>query len=549
MSYQSIPISVLFSLLLCFFGAKAESNTPFKVDLKASQDQLFLTFEIAPDHYLYQDKLAITAKGAQIKIPALPLGETYNDPLFGITKVYTQKLEIPINIRFTTEKANLSVQYQGCTKGFCYPPLTKNFTIDASTNYKSFTLLQNDLWMLLVYFGLGLSVAFTPCLYPMYPILLGSLAHNQQKAGSGFKYAFWYVQGMAITYSMLGLTVASLGLSLHNYLQHPFVLTTLSLLFIIMGGFMLGWFQFSFPVTWNAKLSDISAKFAKKGSLGAFMIGALTGFICSPCTTAPLSAALLYIGQTGNQLLGASALYTMSLGMGLPLLMMGLGYQKLPLSGPWLEKIQRLLGLVFLAIPVMLLSRFLADHWIKLLILILCGYFFFLCWRYLAHHSTNKKQRLSWGALFLTLWFTLGLTQTIPWQRHQSDINNVFITIDHTNDLNHYFQQAQQNSQHIILEFTADWCSACKIMEQQTFSNAQVRDHLTKFINLRLDITHNIKNFEEVLKKYEVHGIPTILVLSPNPPEIVERIVGLKSSIELLNILKELPLYPVTAKK
>lgn len=535
-------VALLFSALLW-----ARSEFVFKVQGDAPSRQL--SVHIAPLHYLYKDKLTITAVGASVDEVHLPSGEVVDDPLFGLTEVYTQEVSIPFTLDLDADNATdmiLYVSYQGCTEQLCYPPETISFALTADkTEFLPWTSdVESDLkeqgislWMLLAYLGLGVGIAFTPCLYPMYPILLGSLARQQQDRRFSFRYTFWYVQGLALTYSALGFLVASVGVQLQIYLQHPVLLIGLSLLFVAMSASLLGWFRFQLPDAWTQRVTHISHHFENKGSLGACAMGALAGFICSPCTTAPLSAALLYIAQTGNQILGVLSLYFLSLGMGIPLLLMGLGYQKLPHSGPWLTMMPKLLGLALLVMPVNLLSRFLSDRWIYILMLVLMTFIFFYLWRHLALRAKTLRVQALLGGVLTCLWLSVSLHQAIiPLQAEQKQ--DVFITLNTAQELDAYLKQAAVKKQQVILDFTADWCSACHKMEKETFNHVKVRDYLQQTVAVRIDLSQSSKPVKDILNKYEIKGIPAILVFAPDNPEPTQRIVGQQSADVLLTLLQ-----------
>ncbi|MDU3889269.1 MAG: protein-disulfide reductase DsbD, partial [Serratia liquefaciens] len=348
----------------------------FAFDFKQQGNQLSLDWQIRPGYYLYRQQIKLVPKQATLGAFELPAGLSHKDEFFGEVAIFKQQLNLKIPLQQATADASLSVTYQGCAEaGFCYPPETRVIPLNA-VSASAVPILPtaaepvpapNDLpfsplWALLI----GIGIAFTPCVLPMYPLISGIILGREKPHSSGriLALAVVYVQGMALTYTLLGLVVAAAGLQFQAALQHPYVLIGLSVLFIALALSMFGLYSLQLPASLQTRLAGWSNT-QKGGSLpGVFLMGALAGLICSPCTTAPLSAILLYIAQSGNMWAGGGTLYLYALGMGIPLVLVTLfGNRLLPRSGPWMQYVKEAFGFVILALPVFLLERVIGDLW------------------------------------------------------------------------------------------------------------------------------------------------------------------------------------------
>ena len=359
----------------------------FVFDFVQRQDELVVSWTIADGYYLYKDKIKLGGIAVSFSHPSYPASMTIEDEFFGVTDVYFHQLTLRIPLTDVSEDAVFKIQYMGCAEaGLCYPPVTKELPVlplDSSNNAGSSATdstpvsSQNTLTdklsdgaslaTLAGFFLLGLGLAFTPCVFPMYPILTSIIVGQGKQLSSkrAFTLSFSYVQGMAITYSLLGLVVASLGVRFQGYMQHPAVLIVASVIFVLLALAMFGLFNLSLPSSWQEKISKVSNNQQGGSHKGAFTMGALSGLIASPCTTAPLSAALLYVAQSGDLVLGAVTLYILSLGMGLPLLLLGSsGGKLLPKAGNWMNAVKTSFGFLLLAVPLVLLERMLPFSYV-----------------------------------------------------------------------------------------------------------------------------------------------------------------------------------------
>jgi len=357
-------------------------------------NKLTVSFDIAEGYYLYQQQFKFTANNATIIQPSFPEGLIHEDEFFGVQTIYKHQVVLPINFEEINDAASITITYQGCAeKGLCYPPekqiinltpfketsdistvitnavtpsqgsssaLEKNTNSVSEQNQLAQMLSADNIWLTLAAFFVGgLLLSFTPCVFPMYPILTGIIVGQGDKLSNkkAFSLSFAYVQGMAVTYTILGIVVALAGAQFQAWFQHPAILISLSILFIFLALSMFGVFNLALPSSWQNRLNNLSNG-QKSGSYwGVLSMGAISGLVASPCTTAPLTGALLYISQTGDLILGASALYALSIGMGIPLLVLGSsGGKLLPKAGAWMNVIKNVFGLLLLAVPIFLLE-------------------------------------------------------------------------------------------------------------------------------------------------------------------------------------------------
>ena len=422
-------------LLLCstsafagLFDAPGRSNfipadQAFVFDFQQNQHDLTLTWQVKEGYYLYRKQVSITPAQANVAALQLPAGEWHEDEFYGKSEIYRQRLSVPVTVNQADKGATLTVTYQGCADaGFCYPPETKVVPLSEVKASAAVTPVPavektNDradlpfsaLWALLI----GIGIAFTPCVLPMYPLISGIVLGGKQRLSTAraLLLAFIYVQGMALTYTALGLVVAAAGLQFQAALQHPYVLIGLSAVFILLALSMFGLFTLQLPSSLQTRLTLMSNRQQGGSAGGVFAMGAIAGLICSPCTTAPLSAILLYIAQSGNMWLGGGTLYLYALGMGLPLILVTVfGNRLLPKSGPWMETVKTAFGFVILALPVFLLERIIGDAW-GLRLWAILGVSFF-AWAFIVSLGAKKP----WMRLVQILLLAAALVSVRPLQ-------------------------------------------------------------------------------------------------------------------------------------
>ncbi|MEZ2831675.1 protein-disulfide reductase DsbD [Serratia liquefaciens] len=512
----------------------------FAFDFKQQGNQLSLDWQIRPGYYLYRQQIKLVPKQATLGAFELPAGLSHKDEFFGEVTIFKQQLNLKIPLQQATADASLSVTYQGCAEaGFCYPPETRVIPLNAVSASAAPVLptaaepvpAPNDLpfsplWALLI----GIGIAFTPCVLPMYPLISGIILGREKPHSSGriLALAVVYVQGMALTYTLLGLVVAAAGLQFQAALQHPYVLIGLSVLFIALALSMFGLYSLQLPASLQTRLAGWSNT-QKGGSLpGVFLMGALAGLICSPCTTAPLSAILLYIAQSGNMWAGGGTLYLYALGMGIPLVLVTLfGNRLLPRSGPWMQYVKEAFGFVILALPVFLLERVIGDLW-GLRLWSLLGLAFF-GWAFALSLKTSR----GWARVLQMLLLAAAVIAARPLQDWAFGVNSTqqaaphlnFTQISNVEQLNLALQQAQGKP--VMLDLYADWCVACKEFEKYTFSDAVVQAKLANAVLLQADVTANNAEQAALLKHLKVLGLPTILFFNGAGQELTaQRVTG-----------------------
>lgn len=542
----------------------------FQIESEQRGEQLLLTLHIADDYYLYRHSLRFKGNNLTFSEPTLPEGTEHEDDFFGKTRVYYQQVSIAVLLKEVGENATLRVRYQGCTDGLCYPPTDKLIDVaplvtattasNAETAQSVAPVSQQDqlasalghqgFWLSIVaFFALGLGLAFTPCVFPMYPILTGIIAGagHRLSTGRAFLLSFVYVQGMAVTYTLLGLVVASAGLKFQAALQHPYVLIALSVMFVLLALSMFGLYTLQLPSSLQTRLSGLSNRQQGGSVVGVAIMGMISGLVCSPCTTAPLSGALIYVAQSGDLWLGGAALYALSLGMGLPLLLLGTsGGKLLPKAGAWMDVIKQLFGFALLAVPILLLSRLWSDQVTTLAWL---GWGLLLC-GYLYHHNQHQPHSVAKSVRGFVLLLAMisavvvgkDLLQPAPPAAVTTDASQTapqFIRIKTLNDLK--VQLAAARGKPVLLDLYADWCVACKEFEHKTFSDPTVRERFGQMVLLQADVTANDDADIELLNSLNVLGLPTIIFFDREGKELTgQRVTGFMGPAEFLGRLDQL---------
>ncbi|EPT2926283.1 protein-disulfide reductase DsbD [Vibrio vulnificus] len=535
------------------FGSGSNDFVPvdqaFPFNFFQQDHRLTLDWQVKEGYYLYQQRLSFSAENVTLGDIQMEDGQPYQDEFFGDVNIYTNPLFVNIPMQDWQPGAKVIVQYQGCAKaGFCYPPETRVIDIASFTNgdmAPATTLTQtprqletsttntstpqplteqdqlasglaDNWWTPLLFLALGVGLAFTPCVLPMYPILtsivLGSGKLSQRRA---LGLSLVYVQGMALTYTLLGLVVASAGLQFQAAMQHPYVLIGLSILFVTLALSMFGVYTLQLPSGVQTWLNNLSNKQQGGSSAGVFAMGAISGLVCSPCTTAPLSGALLYVAQSGDLLTGGVALYALAMGMGIPLILVAVfGNKLLPKAGGWMDRVKTLFGFVLLAAPIFLLERILPEMWSTALWSAL-GIAAF-GWLY---HVKNNLEFGGWKQSAVGIIAVLGLFASAQpalnyWfadstqQAQTSEVS--FIKIRNVEELQQQLALAKQAKKPVMLDFYADWCVACKEFEKYTFHDPAVAAQLKQFVLLQADVTRNQAQDIELLQAQQVLGLPTI---------------------------------------
>ena len=548
----------------------------FKHDFDQQGKQLFIAFDIADGYYLYKQKLQFVAKEATLIEPTLPDGEMIEDEYFGKTDVYFSEFVTVLKFSEINEGAVLKIRYQGCAEaGLCYPPetitiplisyaatpnnepptpATTQQTANSEPSLTERLANQSLLTNLAVFFLLGLGLALTPCVFPMFPILSSLIAGQSGVLSTkkAFMLSFIYVQGMAITYAALGLVIAKLGGHITTYLQHPRLLISFSILFVVFAFSMFGFFDIKLPQSWMTKLTQLSNKQKNGQYVGVFIMGILSGLIASPCTTAPLSAALLYVAQSGDYIFGAVTLYVLSLGMGVPLLLMGTsGGKLLPKAGAWMNQVKTLFGFIILVVPLILLERIVAFE-----IILTLGALLFLAtaiYLYYWHIQTQsaKAKTILWTSAFVLAFISLSVLQSQLFpgsstvqtsnQKQAEQTPNEFINIKNLAELDEMIVRAQQENKIVMLDLYAEWCVACKEFEHKTFPDERVQTEFNHYMLLKADLTESDEVTMEFMERFTVFGLPSILFFDLQGNELTEqRVTGFLDATDFSQHLEKL---------
>ena len=559
MKLQGFDMRALILALLCLFSSLSLAQNfanPFaQSDFLPVEKAFVFTSERLPsgetrlhwaitkDYYLYQKRLKFDGLTPE-QIPQLPPAVDHHDEFFGDQPVYRGALELIIP---ASAQGTLRMGWQGCADaGLCYPPQTSvvelggtaTSTTQADDQALAGTLQQGQLaWGLLVFFGLGLLLAFTPCSLPMLPILAGLVMGNNVSSRRGWVLAGTYVLSMALVYAALGVIAALLGANLQAWLQQPWLLGSLAALFGLLALPMFGAFELQLPMFLRDRLERAGSKTRGGNLAGAALLGALSGLLMGPCMTAPLAGALLYIAQSGNAVHGGLVLFSLGLGMGLPLLLLvTVGNRYLPRPGAWMNLVKGLFGFVFLGMALYTLRVVLAPS----LWLALAGaWLLALAWS--AWPALKRFRALQPVMLIAGLWGVLALVGAAgggsdPWRplapfsgggtplvAHE----DAFTTVSTPQALQAELDAARSQGQWVFLDYYADWCVSCKVMEKQVFARPDVLAALAGVRLVRLDVTADAAPARELLKRYQVPGPPSMLWIGPDGEERrARRIVG-----------------------
>ena len=555
----------LFIFLLVLFAgfAQAAPGNPFETKpdflpvgkafaftserLESGETQLF--WQIADGYYLYQQRMKFDGLAEK---PVLPQGEAHSDEFFGEQQVYRQGLEVKIPAGVTGQ---VKLGWQGCADaGLCYPP--QSMTVDlggAATpavaagtaddqKIARFLSERNLFWSLLAIFALGLGLAFMPCSLPMLPILAGLVVGSGASPRRGFALAGSYVVCMALVYAALGVVAALLGANLQAWLQQPWVLGSIATLFVLLALPMFGFFELQLPAFLRDRLDNLSRQQSGGSMVGAGILGALSALVVGPCMTAPLAGLLLYIGQTGDVVFGGLALFTLGIGIGVPLLLLvTLGNGVLPKSGSWMNLVKGIFGFLFLGSAVLMIRPVVdASLWLGLwgalaLVMAYCG------WTLAREYGLAAKV-FGAGSLVLGLWGAVLVVGAAGgsddlWQPLKvyggssvaaaPSAHDAFMTISDPAVLQSQLDSAKAQGQWVLVDYYADWCVSCKIMEKQVFGKPEVMDALKDVRLLRLDVTADNAASRELLGRYKVPGPPSFVWIGPDGEERrAQRITG-----------------------
>jgi thiol:disulfide interchange protein DsbD len=592
---HSFTVRWLFSLLLLFVSwvHAAEFLDPavaFKPTARALDGQTVeVRFEIARGYYLYRDKFRFAAEPAtvQLGLPQLPQGKEKQDDTFGKVEVFYKEAVIRVPVERSSSGAlalTLKVSSQGCADaGICYPPQQQKISVELpppgaaaptpagvggvggvgvnggdggdETSRIAGVLKDAGFWTVLAFFfvaGLGLSL--TPCVFPMIPILSGIIVGHGHHVSRGRSFALSvaYVLGMAVTYALAGVAAGFTGTLLSSALQSPWVLGSFALVFVALSFSMFGFYELQLPIALQSKLSEEAGHLRGGRGIGVFVMGALSALIVGPCVAAPLAGALLYIGQTHDALLGGAALFVMGVGMGAPLLAVGLSAGTLlPRSGPWMEAVKKAFGVILLGTAVWLISPLIpvTVQMLAWALLLIIPAIYMHALDSLPPHA--KGWHRFWKGIGIVMLITgaamlIGAlagardplqplagvrggavaseARPLPFQRVKS-----VAELD---------ARVKAAGKPVMLDFYADWCVSCKELERYTFSDARVQARLAGWTLLQADVTANSDDDKALLQRFKLYGPPGIIFFDAQGREINgQRIVGFQDAEAFLRTL------------
>lgn len=554
----------------------------FSLDIRADSqigNQINASFKVAPGYYLYKERIKFVLTPAAEHDINLPAGDIKNDPNFGKMEVYHQDFTGLISVKDTaTGSINIKATYQGCSeKGLCYAPQHKEFTVAlkkitgstapnaaadnaSSSDSQAANLLKSGKWWLIIlgFYTAGLLLAFTPCVFPMIPILssiiIGKNAHTSRL--HAFNLSLAYTLGMCLTYTLAGIAAGLSGQMLSSALQTPWALGFGALIFVLLALSMFGFYELKLPGRLESSLFNLSHRIKGGKFFSDFVMGAISALIISPCVAAPLAGALLYISKTHDVLLGGVALFSLSVGMGTPLLLIGASAGTLlPKVGSWMNAVRNLFGVLMLGVAVWLIAPVIPmavqmTLWAALLI-VPAIYMHALdslpadakpalrFWKGIAIMMLTVGLAMLIGALSnakSSLQPLSGLIVTQGSSEQHSALN--FTPIKSIAELESKLKLAQGKP--VMLDFYADWCISCKELEQFTFSDPRVKIALQDTVLLQADVTANSAEDKALLQKFNLFGPPGILFFNDKAElETRLKVVGYKTADDFLQILEQ----------
>lgn len=570
-----------------FGGSSNEPMDPeeaFVPEVIVDDGSVFVRFDIAPEYYLYRDRTKAAVAGADIRAAHIGEGERKDDPNFGTVWVFHDQLETELAID-AGSPYTLVIGYQGCADmGLCYPPMEKAWRIDpaagdaerldevpgdtneltpledmpslgedrgeapagsgpatdtqagtptgSETDMITQRLIDGSPWAIILGFLIfGLLLAFTPCVFPMIPILSGIIAGQGEHITTrkAFVLSVVYVLAMAVTYTVAGVLAGLFGANLQAAFQNPWILSVFAAIFVALALSMFGFFELQLPSSIQSRIMQVQNRQQGGTLTGVAVMGFLSALIVGPCMAPPLAGALIYIGQTGDAVIGGLALFALSIGMGLPLILVGtLGGKYMPKAGGWMDAVKAVFGVVLLGLAIWMLERFLSPAITQLMwaVLLIASAVYMGATESLREAASGWLRLWKSLGLVLLLWGALMLIGVAAGAKGTpfAPLSGLslgggggqiaeleFRQVNDEQELDQALEQARAAGQPVMLDFYADWCISCKEMEHNTFSDPRVIEALSGFLVLQADVTANNADHKALLKRFNLYGPPGII--------------------------------------
>ncbi|ALS63090.1 protein-disulfide reductase DsbD [Pandoraea norimbergensis] len=595
-----------------------DPDVAFKVSKSEQPGAVLLRFEVAKGYYLYRERFAFAADNPAIKLgtPEFPKGEVKHDETFGKDmEVYHEPIDVRIPVEGATAPFTLTVTMQGCAdKGLCYPPMDKPFKISSAVGSsggagassmssqsaagpatqallgakpatvaadvtatapsgsgggwlsarddysEAERILSGGSFLLAlgIFFALGVGLAFTPCVLPMVPILLSIVAGQEASRGKAVRLAIAYVLGMAIVNTVIGVAAGLLGQGLIAFLQAPWVLALFALLMVILSLSMFGMYEIQLPTALRERIDDAARKQKSGQWVGAAMMGILSGLIVSPCVTAPLAAALAFIAKTGDAVFGGATLFALSLGMGLPLVILaGGGGTLLPRAGAWMDGVKRFFGFLLLGVALWIVRPLLSTQVLLLGwgVLLLVAATFMRVFDTLPDGVSGARRLLKGLGVAVALLGAVALVGAAAGARDPlaplAGLSTVAsgsasagaqaaegVKFQRVRSVAELDQVVAAAGRPVMFDFYADWCISCKEMERFVFTDPRVKARLDQMVLVQADVTANNADDQALLKRFALFGPPGIIFFDGKGAEVAgSRVIGAQSADQFLRSL------------
>ena len=574
---QKILLTIIFIFSTSVFGIDLPDDKPeflppdkaFKMSVtNIGEKKILIDWQIEEGYYLYMGMFEFSTDQENVKITKaqMPDGTKKVDEFFGNVDVYYNSTSAELTFDKINKNTNLIIIYQGCADaGLCYPPIKKIISLDKYSSEEGLFLktsssndqfyiteqlnTQSIILNIFLFLLAGLLLSFTPCVFPMIPILTGIIVGQGPNISrkKSFLLSLTYVLTMAFTYAIAGTIIAASGINIQASLQSPYVIGTLTILFIILALSMFNFITIQMPQYFQNILINKSNNNKSGSYVGVGIMGSLSALIVGPCVTAPLIGALVYIASTNNYIIGATALFSLGIGMGLPLLILGTSASELMKKiGPYLEFVNKLFGILFLVVAVWLVERILSIYMAAFLWASLAA---FIAWLFYRSNAENYivKSTLNVLSIVLVSYSLLqvyGLRANDNFEPTSSFIekkdSQIFVKLKSTTDL---FDSIKNTENITMVDLWADWCVACKELDKYTFSDLRVRELLTNINIIKFDVTENNDDHSKFLSDNQIYGPPALMFFDNKGNEIKSaRIVGFIDADSFLDRLDDLKL-------